>query len=67
MKRIINTVKVKELIEKLKEFDDELDVFLDTYTQEGLPETSLGIYDLRLEKYDRIDKEYVSILYDYPM
>ena len=67
MKRIINTVKVKELIEKLKEFDDELDVFLDTYTQEGLPETSLGIYDLSLEKYDRIDKEYVSILYDYPM
>ena len=60
-------MKVKELIEKLKEFDDELDVFLDTYTQEGLPETSLGIYDLRLEKYDRIDKEYVSILYDYPM
>ena len=60
-------MKVKELIEKLKEFDDELDVFLDTYTQEWLPETSLGIYDLRLEKYDRIDKEYVSILYDYPV
>lgn len=60
-------MKVKELIEKLKEFDDELDVFLDTYTQEGLPETSLGIYDIRLEKYDRIDKQYVSILYDYPM
>ncbi len=60
-------MKVKELIEKLKEFDGELDVFLDTYTQEGLPETSLGIYDLRLGKYDRIDKEYVSILYDYPM
>lgn len=60
-------MKVKELIEKLKEFDGELDVFMDTYTQEGLPETSLGIYDLRLEKYDRIDKEYVSILYDYPM
>lgn len=60
-------MKVKELIERLKEFDSELDVFLDTYTQEGLPETSLGIYDLRLEKYDRIDKEYVSILYDYPM
>lgn len=60
-------MKVKELIEKLKGFDDELDVFLDTYTQEGLPETSLGIYDLRLEKYDRADKEYVSILYDYPV
>lgn len=60
-------MKVKELIEKLKEFDGELDVFLDTYTQEGLPETSLGIYDLRLEKYDKVDKEYVSILYDYPM
>jgi hypothetical protein len=58
---------VKELIEKLKEFNGDLDVFLDTYTPEGLPETSLGIYDLRLEKYDRIDKEYVSILYDYPM
>ena len=60
-------MKVKELIEKLKEFDGELEVFLDTYTPEGLPETSLGIYDLRLEKYDRIDKEYVGILYDYPM
>ena len=60
-------MKVKELIDKLKEFDEELDVFLDTYTQYGLPETSLGIYDLRLEKYDRIDKEYVSILYDYPV
>jgi hypothetical protein len=60
-------MKVKELIEKLKEFDGELDVFLDTYMPDGLPETSLGIYDLRLEKYDRIDKEYVSILYDYPM
>ena len=60
-------MKVKELIEKLKSFDDELDVFLDTYTQEGLPETSLGIYDIRLEKYDRIDKQYVGILYDYPM
>ena len=60
-------MKVKELIEKLKEFDGELDVFLDTYTPEGLPETSLGIYDLRLGKYDRIDKEYVRILYDYPM
>lgn len=60
-------MKVKELIEKFKEFDGELDVFLDTYTPEGLPETSLGIYDLRLEKYDRIDKEYVSILYDYPI
>jgi hypothetical protein len=60
-------MKVKELIEKLKEFDGELDVFMDTYTPEGLPETSLGIYDLRLGKYDRIDKEYVSILYDYPM
>lgn len=33
-------MKVKELIEKLKEFDGELDVFLDTYTPEGLPETS---------------------------
>lgn len=60
-------MKVKELIEKLKEFDGELDVFLDTYTPEGLPETSLGIYDLRLGKYDRIDKEYVRILYDYPI
>ena len=60
-------MKVKELIEKLNEFDNELDVFLDTYTQEGLPETSLGIYDLRLEKYYKIDKQYVSILYDYPM
>ena len=60
-------MKVKELIEKLKSFDDNLDVVLDTYTQEGLPETSLGIYDIRLEKYDRIDKQYVSILYDYPM
>lgn len=60
-------MKVKELIERLKSFDDELDVFLDTYTPEGLQETSLGIYDLRLEKYDRVDKEYVSILYDYPV
>jgi hypothetical protein len=59
-------MKVKELIEKLKEFDGELEVFLDTYTFEGLPETSLGIYDLRLEKYDKIDKQYVSVLYDYP-
>lgn len=50
-------MKVKEVIEKLKSFDDNLDVFLDTYTPEGLPETSLDIYDLRLEKYDRIDKE----------
>ena len=60
-------MKVKQLIEKLKEFDDELDVFLDTYTQEGLPETSLGIYDVRLEEYDKIDKQYISILYGYPM
>lgn len=60
-------MKVKELIEKLKEFDGELEVFMDTYTPEGLPETSLGVYDLRLKKYDRIDKEYVGILYDYPM
>ena len=60
-----NVMKVKELIEKLKSFDENLEVFFDTYTQEGLPETSLGIYDIRLEKYDKIDKEYVSILYDY--
>ena len=60
-------MKVKELIEKLKLFDDNLDVFLDTYTPEGLPETSLGIYDVRLEKYDKVDKQYISILYDYPM
>lgn len=60
-----NVMKVKELIEKLKSFDENLEVFLDTYTQEGLPETSLGIYDIRLEKYDKIGKEYVSILYDY--
>ena len=60
-------MKVKELIDKLKEFDEELDVFLDTYTQYGLPETSSGIYDLRREKYDKIDKQYVSILYDYPV
>ena len=64
---MIKAMKVKELIEKLKSFDDELDVFLDTYTQEGLPETSLGIYDVRLEKYDKVDKQYISILYDYPM
>ena len=62
---MVNTMKVKELIEKLKQFDEDLEVFLDTYTQEGLPETSLGVYDLRLEKYDKIDKQYVSILYDY--
>ena len=62
-----NIMKVKELIEKLKSFDEDLEVFLDTYTQEGLPETSLGVYDLRLEKYDKIDKQYVSILYDYPV
>ena len=60
-------MKVKELIEKLKSFDDNLDVFLDTYTPEGLPEISLGIYDVRLEKYDKVDKQYISILYDYPM
>ena len=60
-----NTMKVKELIEKLKQFDEDLEVFLDTYTPEGLPETSLGVYDLRIEKYDKIDKQYVSILYDY--
>ena len=60
-------MKVKELIEKLKEFDSELDVFMDTYMPDGLPETSLGIYDIRLEKYDKIDKQYVSILYDYIM
>ena len=60
-----NTMKVKELIEKLKSFDEDLEVFLDTYTPEGLPETSLGVYDLRIEKYDKIDKQYVSILYDY--
>lgn len=58
-------MKVKELIEKLKSFDENLEFFLDTYTQEGLPETSLGIYDVRLEKYDKIDKEYISILYNY--
>ena len=58
-------MKVKELIEKLKQFDEDLEVFLDTYTPEGLPETSLGVYDLRIEKYDKIDKQYVSILYDY--
>lgn len=60
-----NVMKVKELIEKLKSFDENLEVFLDTYTQERLPETSLGIYDIRLEKYDKIDKEYLRILYDY--
>lgn len=60
-------MKVKELIEKLNLFDDELDVFLDTYTPDGLPETSLGIYDVRLEKYDKVDKQYISILYDYSM
>lgn len=49
-----NIMKVKELIEKLKSFDEDLEVFLDTYTQEGLPETSLGVYDLRLEKYDKL-------------
>lgn len=43
-----NVMKVKELIEKLKSFDENLEVFLDTYTQEGFPETSLGIYDIRL-------------------
>ena len=48
-------MKVKELIEKLKQFDEDLEVFLDTYTPEGLPETSLGVYDLRIEKYDKID------------
>ena len=58
-------MKVKELVEKLKPFDDDLEVFLDTYTPEGLQETSLGVYDVRLEKYDKIDKQYVSILYDY--
>ena len=67
MLMMANIMKVKELIEKLKSFDEDLEVFLDTYTQEGLPETSLGIYDLRLEKYDKIDKQYVSILYDYPV
>ena len=67
MLMMANIMKVKELIEKLKSFDGDLEVFLDTYTQEGLPETSLGIYDLRLEKYDKIDKQYVSILYDYPV
>lgn len=60
-------MKVAELIEKLKSFDDNLDVFLDTYTPDGLPETSLGIYDVRLEKYDKVNKQYISILYDYPM
>ena len=35
-------MKVKELIEKLKSFDEYLEVFLDTYTPEGLPETSLA-------------------------
>ena len=65
--KVMKVMKVKDLIEKLKSFDDNLDVFLDTYTPDGLPETSLGIYDVRLEKYDRIDKQYVSILYDYPM
>ena len=67
MKRMTKVMNVKELIEKLKSFDDNLDVFLDTYTPEGLPETSLGIYDVRLEKYDKVDKQYISILYDYPM
>lgn len=60
-------MKVKELVEKLKPFDDDLEVFLDTYTPEGLTETSLGVYDVRLEKYDKIDKQYVSVLYDYIM
>ena len=63
--KVTNVMKVKELIEKLKSFDEDLEVFLDTYTPEGLPETSLGVYDVRLEKYDKIDKQYVSILYDY--
>ena len=63
--KVTNVMKVKELIEKLKSFDDDLEVFLDTYTPEGLPETSLGIYDVRLEKYDNIDKQYISILYEY--
>lgn len=58
-------MKVKELIEKLKSFDEYLEVFLDTYAPEGLPETSLGVYDVRLEKYYNIDKQYISILYDY--
>ena len=62
---MVNIMKVKELIEKLKSFDESLEVFLDTYTPEGLQETSLGVYDVRLEKYDKIDKQYVSILYDY--
>ena len=60
-----NIMKVKELIEKLKSFDESLEVFLDTYTPEWLQETSLGVYDVRLEKYDKIDKQYVSVLYDY--
>ena len=41
-------MKVKELIERLNSFDEDLEVFLDTYTQEGLQETSLGVYDVRL-------------------
>ena len=42
-------MKVKELIEKLNSFDETLEVFLDTYTQEWLPETSLGVYDVSLK------------------
>lgn len=34
-------MKVKELINKLKEFDDSLGVFLDTYTTDSLPEISM--------------------------
>lgn len=60
------TMKVKELIEKLNTFDPELDVFLNTYTPTGeIGDSSLGIYDVRLDKYDKIDKYYVEIVYDY--
>lgn len=60
------TMKVKELIEKLNTFDPDLDVFLNTYTNNGeIGESSLGIYDVRLDKYEGIDKNYVEIVYDY--
>lgn len=50
-------MKVKELIEKLKEFDDELEVVTwNIYREEVMPVTSCTL------KYETLDKRYVYII-----
>lgn len=50
-------MKVKEMIEKLKEFDDDLEVMtLNMYREEIMPVTSCTL------KYETLDKRYVYII-----